>query len=198
MAASERDHDARVSWWDETLRLPADDLVFLDETGTTTAMATRYAWAPRGQRANDSAPRNHGTNTTLISCMVHTGMGPSLLVDGAMTTEVFDANIEQLLVPWLRRGQIVILDNLSVHHSTRARALIEEAGCTIRFLPAYSPDYSPIEWAFSKLKTYLRRVATRTKDALDHAIANGLTAITPADAHGWFYGCGYVPLRQPL
>lgn len=187
-----------MSWWVETLRLPADDLVFLDETGTNTAMAMRYARAPRGQRANGSAPRNHGANTTLISCMAHVGMGPSLLVEGAMTTEVFDAYVEQLLVPWLREGQIVILDNLAVHRSERAREMIEGTGCTLRFLPAYSPDYSPIEWAFSKLKTHLRRIAARTSDELERAIADGLNAITPADAHGWFYGCGYVPLRQPL
>lgn len=198
LAAGERDHDARVTWRAETLRLTANDLVFLDETGTNTAMATRYARAPRGQRANGSAPRNHGPNTTLIRCMTHDGMGPSLLVEGAMTTEVFDAYVEHTLVPWPREGQIVILDNLAVHRSDRARELIEAAKCTLRFLPAYSPDYSPSEWAFSALKTHLRRIAARTRDDLERAIADGLTAITPADTHGWFYGCGDVPLRQPL
>ena len=103
-----------------------------------------------------------------------------------MTTEVFDAYVEHLLVPWLREGQIVILDNLAVHRSERAHELIEGAGCTLRFLPAYSPDYSPIEWAFSKLKTHVRRVAAWTTEALERAIADGLTAITPANTHGWF------------
>lgn len=130
--------------------------------------------------------------------MAHAGMDPSLLVEGATTTEVFDAYVEQLLDPWLRPGQIVILDNLAVHHSERARELIEAAGWTVRVLSAYSPDSSPIAWACSTLKTYLRRIAARTRAKREHAIADGLTAITPADAHGWFSGCGYVPLRQPL
>ena len=180
------------------MSLRADDLVFLDETGTNTAMARRDARAPRGQRATASVPRNHGPNTTLVSCLAHAGLGPSLLVEGAMTTEVFDASVEHLLVAWLRTGQVVILDNLAVHRSDRARELIEGAGCTIRFLPAYSPDYSPIEWAFSKRKTHLKRVTACTRDELERAIGEGLDAITAQDAHGWFYGCGYVPLRQPL
>lgn len=175
-----------------------EDLVFLDETGTNTAMTQRYARAPRGQRANGGAPRNHGPNTTLLACVTHAGMGPAMLVEGATTTEVFTAYIEQVVVPWLRPGQIVILDNLSAHTSERVHHLIEAAGCQVRFLPAYSPDFSPIEWAFSKLKTGLRTAMARTREALEQAIAAGLDQITPDDAHGWFYGCGYVPRRQAL
>lgn len=175
-----------------------DDLVFCDETGTNTAMTRRYAWAPRGTRANGSAPRNHGANTTLLGCLTHTGMGPTMLVEGATTTEVFTAYVEHILVPWLRPGQIVILDNLSAHTGQRVRHLIAAAGCQVRFLPPYSPDFSPIEWAFSKLKTGLRTAMARSRDVLEHAIAAGLEQLTAADAHGWFYGCGYVPLRQPL
>ncbi len=178
--------------------MPVHDLVFLDETGTNTAMTQRYARAPRGERANGGAPRNHGPNTTLLASLTRTGMGPAMLVEGATTTEVFDAYIEHLLVPWLRPGQIVILDNLSAHTGERVRQSIEAAGCQVRFLPAYSPDFSPIEWAFSKLKTWLRAAIARTHDALERAIAAGLDQITAEDANGWFYGCGYVPLRQPL
>jgi transposase len=174
------------------------DLVFLDETGTNTAMTQRYARAPRGERANGSAPRNHGPNVTLLASLTRGGIGPALLVDGATTTEVFTAYVEQLLVPWLRPGQIVILDNLAVHTSDRVRWLIDAAGCQVRFLPAYSPDFSPIEWAFSKLKTGLRAAMARTQDELERAIAAGLDRITAADADGWFYGCGYVVRRQPL
>lgn len=174
------------------------DLVFLDETGTNTAMSQRYARAPRGERANGSAPRNHGPNTTLLACLTRTGMGPALLVEGATTTEVFTAYVEHVLVPWLRPGQIVILDNLSAHTSDRVSRLIEAAGCQVRFLPAYSPDFSPIEWAFSTLKIGLRAAMARTRDALERAIAAGLDRITAEDAAGWFYGCGYVVRRQPL
>jgi transposase len=198
LAARERDEAARAAWWTETLTLPVDDLVFLDETGTNTAMTQRYARAPRGIRANGRAPRNHGPNTTLLACLTRSGMGPAMLVEGATTTEVFDAYVAQVVVPWLRPGQIVILDNLAAHAGATVRDRIEAARCQVRFLPAYSPDFSPIEWAFSKLKTALRAAMARTREALERAIATGLEQVTADDAHGWFYGCGYVPLRQPL
>lgn len=180
------------------MSLPPAELVFLDETGTHTAMAARYARAPRGQRANARTPRNHGPNVTLLSCLSLDGMGPAMLVDGPPTAEVFEAYVAHLLVPWLRPGQIVILDNLAAHTGDRIRARIEHTGCQVRFLPAYSPDFSPIEWAFSKLKTWLRQAMARTRPELDRAIADGLGRMTPADARGWFYGCGYISLRQSL
>lgn len=196
MAARERDESSRAAWWTETLSLSVADLVFLDETGTNTAMTQRYARAPRGERANGSAPRNHGPNTTLLGCLTRTGIGPAMLVEGATTTEVFTAYVEHLLVPWLRPGQIVILDNLSAHLGDRVRQLVEAAGCQVRYLPAYSPDFSPIEWAFSKLKTWLRAAMAHTRDELERAIAAGLDRITAEDADGWFYGCGYI-VRRP-
>jgi transposase len=174
------------------------DLVFVDETGSNSAMAPRRGWAPRGERLYASVPRNHGVNTTVLSCLSVDGMGPSLLVEGATTTEVFEAYVSQVLVPWLRPGQIVILDNLSAHTGTRVRSWIEAAGCQVRFLPAYSPDFSPIEWAFSKLKTWLRQALARTTEELERASADGLNRITRQDARGWYYGCGYIPLRSSL
>lgn len=174
------------------MTLPVDALVFVDETGTNTAMIQRYARAPRGRRAHSSAPRNHGPNTTLLACLTRSGLGPALLVEGATTTEVFSAYVEHVLVPWLRPGQIVILDNLSAHTSDQVRQLIAAAGCQVRFLPPYSPDFSPIEWAFSKLKTHVRAALARTRDTLERAIAAGLDGITAEDAEGWFHGCGYT------
>ena len=178
--------------------LPVAQLVFVDETGTNTAMCPRHARSRRGTRAYARAPRNPGPNTTLLSALTLEGIGPALVIEGATTTEVFDAYVSQVLVPWLRPGQIVILDNLSVHTGARIRTWIEAAGCRLHFLPAYSPDFNPIEGAFAKLKTSLRRSMARSREALLAAIADGLAAITPADARGWFYGCGYVSLRQPL
>jgi transposase len=198
VAASERDAVKRAAWWDETLTLPLADLVFLDETGTNTAMTPRYGWAPTGARATGMAPRNHGPNVTLVTTLSLAGLGPPMVIDGPMTTLAFEAYLEQVLAPTLRPGQIVVLDNLSAHTSQRARAVIEAAGCTLRFLPPYSPDFSPIEWAFSKLKTWLRQAAARTSEALDMAIAAGLQRITRADACGWFTGCGYDNTSQPL
>lgn len=177
---------------------PAERLVVLDETSTNTAMLTRYGRAPRGQRACGVAPRNHGPNVTRIAALTSSGPGPALVVEGATTTEVFLAYIEQVLVPWLTPGQVVILDNLSVHTHVRVQTLIEAAGCELRFLPAYSPDYSPIEAAFAKLKTWLRRVKARTHDDLVTAIGEGLAHISPGDAAGCFRGCGYHVGRQPL
>jgi transposase len=191
VAASERDAERRAAWWDETLTLPVSQLVFLDETGTNTAMTARYGWAPRGVRATGPAPRNHGPNVTLVTTLSLAGLGPALVIDGPMTTLAFETYIAQVLVPSLQPGQIIVLDNLSAHTSHRTRVLIEAAGCRLRFLPPYSPDFSPIEWAFSKLKTWLRQIAARSTAALDAAIANGLDQITGADAIGWFAGCGY-------
>jgi transposase len=198
VAASERDADARAAWWAETLTLPVAQLVFVDETGTNTAMTPRYGWAAKGDRARGQAPRNHGPNVTLVTTLSLAGLGPAMVIDGPMTARAFEAFVTQLLVPVLHPGQIVILDNLSVHTGHRIRARIEAAGCMLRFLPPYSPDFSPIEWAFSKLKTCLRQVAARTADALDAAIAAGLAQMTAADARGWFTGCGYDTASQPL
>jgi transposase len=198
VAASERDALKRAAWWDETLTLPVADLVFLDETGTNTAMTPRYGWAPIGSRAAGSAPRNHGPNVTLVTTLSVAGLGPPMVIDGPMTTLAFEAYVAQVLVPTLRPGQIVVLDNLSAHTSQHSRVLIEAAGCSLRFLPPYSPDFSPIAWAFSKLKTGLRQAAARTSAALDAAIAAGLAQITCADAYGWFTGCGYSVTSQPL
>lgn len=198
MAASERDAERRAAWWRETLTASVTDLVFLDETGTNTAMTPRYGWAPSGRRATGAAPRNHGPNVTLVTTLSLAGLGPAMVIDGSMTTLAFEAYVAQLLVPTLRPGQIVILDNLAAHTGTRVRALIEDAGCTLRFLPPYSPDFNPIEWAFSKLKTWLRQQAARSSDTLDAAIAQGLDQITPADAFGWLTGCGYDTLSLSL
>ena len=178
------------------MRVPVEQVVFLDETGTTTAMTARYGWAPRGERATGSAPRNYGPNVTLVTSLSLAGLGPPMVLEGPMTTRAFEAYVEHLLVPTLRPGQLVILDNLSAHTSQRTRTLLEAAGCTLRFLPPYSPDFSPIEWAFAKLKTWLRRVAARTAEALDAAIVDGLRQITRADATGWFIGCGYGQTSQ--
>ncbi len=121
-------------------------------------------------------------------------MGPAFLLDGSADSAAFAVYVEQILAPSLRPGQIVVLDNLSIHLGPRVRQAIEARGCRLLFLPAYSPDFSPIEEAFSKLKTYLRRGGARTREALQEAIAQALDLITVADARGWFTHCGYPPL----
>lgn len=138
-----------------------------------------------------AAPRNHGKNTTLIAALSLEGITAAMTVEGAMDRLAFDVFVEEILVPSLRPGQVVVWDNLSVHKSDAARALIAATGCQLLWLPPYSPDLTPIEQAFSKTKTALRRAEARTRDALDDAITAALATVTAADAQGWFAHCGY-------
>jgi transposase len=170
----------------------ATALVFLDESGTQTNMTPRYSRAPRGQRAVGSAPRNHGKNTTLVASLSLAGMGAAMTLEGAMDADAFVAYLESVLVPTLRAGQIVVMDNLSVHKDNRVRPLIEGAGCPLVYLPAYSPDLTPIEQAFSKIKEYLRRAGARTREALEAAITAAIATVSAHDANGWFTHCGYI------
>jgi transposase len=172
--------------WDAT------KLLFLDVSGTQTTMTPRYSRAPRGQRAVGSAPRNHEKNTTLVACLSLTGLGEAMTLEGALDGDAFVAYLEAFLVPTLIAGQIVVLDNLSVHKDKRVRPLIEAAKCLLIYLPAYSPDLTPIEQAFSKIKEYLRRVGARSRQALDAAITAALATVTAQDAKGWFTHCGYT------
>ena len=171
--------------------LPAEQFVFVDEGSTGLNMTRRYARTRRGERAYGYVPRNYGTRTTLIAALSPGGMGPAMTLAGAVDTAAFEAYVEQCLVPGLRPGQIVFMDNLSSHKSPMIQAAIEGAGCQLRFLPAYSPDYAPIEQALSKIKAYLRKQGARTQEALDEALAEALETVTAQDARGWFAHCSY-------
>jgi transposase len=138
-----------------------------------------------------SVPRNHGPNITLLATLTPTGIGPALVVQGATDRLLFETFVERCLAPSLRPGQVVVLDNLSAHKGARVRDLIEAAGCRLVFLPAYSPDFNPIELAFAKLKQHLRAAAARSFDALLTAIGQAIDAITPTDARGFFAHCGF-------
>jgi transposase len=166
-------------------------LVFVDETGTQLDMTPRTGRAPRGQRVVESLPRNRGRNTSLVAAMGVAGVQAAFTVTGAIDRSAFELFVRDVLVPTLRPGQHVIWDNLSVHRGGEARRLIEQAGCTLHFLPAYSPDLNPIELAFSKLKTVLRRSGARTREALDAAISTALPQLTAANARAWIAACGY-------
>ena len=191
MAASERSEQERTSWRKQVSPLPAKQFVFVDECGSNIALTPLYGRAPKGQRATDSVPRNRGKNTTLIASLSLEGIGASMIIEGAANAVAFEAYIEHILVPSLVKGQIVVMDNLRVHKSARVRQLIEEQGCQVLFLPAYSPDFSPIEEAFSKVKAFLRRMKARTREALQEALVQALLIVTSQDAHGWFEHCGY-------
>ena len=168
----------------------------VDECGSNIALTPIYARAPQGQRAPDRIPRNRGKNTTLIASLSLEGIGASMIIEGAANALAFEAYVEHILAPSLQPGQIVVMDNLHVHKSARVRQLIEECGCHLLFLPAYSPDFSPIEEAFSKIKAFLRRSKARTREALQEAIVQALLTVTSQDAHGWFEHCGYLPTEE--
>jgi transposase len=184
LRASEQDKAERAAWREQAKQLPTQDLVIVDETGSRINMTPLYAYAPRGKRAIGTVPRNYGANLTLIASLSVQGRGEAMLLDGSADAAAFEAYVEQILAPSLRPGQIVILDNLSIHLGARVKQAIEERLCQLLFLPAYSPDFSPIEGAFSKLKTILRRVSARTREALQEAIIQALPTITVTDARG--------------
>jgi transposase len=166
-------------------------LVFVDEMGTNTSLSPVYAYSPKGRRAYAEVPRNRGKNTTLLASMSLEGMGPSLAVEGATSATVFESYVEQLLAPTLRRGQIIVVDNLSAHKGERVRELIEARGCELLYLPPYSPDFNPIEEAFSKIKGLLRKAQARSREALVEALGRAISAVSAMDARGFFKHSGY-------
>lgn len=165
--------------------------MFLDETGATTKMARRHGRAPRGQRLRASVPHGHWKTTTFIGGLRLGGMTAPMVLDGPMTGVWFQAYVEQVLVPTLQPGDIVILDNLACHRNAAARRAIEAAGASLLFLPPYSPDLNPIENAFSKLKAMLRKAAARTRDHLWKAIAQIIDTFTPNECANYFAAAGY-------
>ncbi len=191
LIASERDPWARALFALQQTTFDATDLVVLDEFGSNLDMHPTHAWAPLGERAFAAVPRNTPLNTTTIAALTVQGIGPALIVSGGVDQRIFAAYLEHVLAPTLRVGQVVLADNLSAHKSVRAQEIIAGCGCTLVYLPPYSPPYSPIELAFAKIKTELRRTATRTREALEAAIAAVLTQITAADARAFFLHCGY-------
>lgn len=178
------------------MNLDARRLVFLDESGANITLARRYGRAPKGERVHGAAPRNYGQNLTLTGALTLAGLQAPMLLDGAMDRRAFERYVETFLVPSLQPGQLVVLDNLSVHKTVRIRQLIATAGCRVLYLPSYSPDFNPIELAFAEIKAYLRRIGARARDALEDAIGAAVDLITPQHARNYFRHCGYRELAQ--
>ena len=194
MSASEQDPLERAVWrWHARLALHGLDWVLVDESGSNKALCPRYGYAPKGERSHGQAPRNRGRNTSILAALNAQGLVATMTVEGSTNTEVFLTYLDQVLCPALRPGQVVIMDNLSVHKNEAVREKIEACGCRLVFLPAYSPDFNPIEHAFAKLKAFLRKARARTQETLEAAIAAGLATITAQDARGWFKHCD-IPL----
>jgi transposase len=200
LAASERDEEERSAWREHLKGVDPRRFVFVDECSTNVRMVPLRARAPKGERALGKAPRNWKENVTLISSIsLEGGIGASMSVEGSADGEAFFLYVERFLCPTLERGQIVVMDNLQVHKMRRVRQLIEERGCSLVFLPPYSPDFNPIEQAFSKIKGILRKAKARTFEALVEATGQALWAVRAEDAHGFFDHCGYgAPGAHPL
>jgi transposase len=198
--AQERDEEVRGLWRWLAKHFDARRLVFVDESGFNTSMTRLRARAPKGKRAYGKVPRNRGKNTTLIAAITLEGaMGESMTIEGATDALAFEAYVEHFLAPSLEEGQVVVLDGLGAHRTEKVRELVEARGAQLLFLPSYSsPDLNPIEEAFSKIKTVVRKVGARTRQALVEAIERALRAVTPEDATGWFAHAGYEPRDQLL
>jgi transposase len=193
LQASEQKEADRAVWREQAQTLDAGKLVFIDECGSTIALTRLYSRSPKGKRAYGTVPRNRRANITLLASLSLKGMGESLILEGSADATVFEIYMERILAPSLQAGQIVVMDNLSTHTGKKVQQVLSARGCQLLFLPSYSPDLSPIEEAFSKLKAFLRRVGARTPETLQEALGQALLTITAQDALGWFTHCGYFP-----
>lgn len=183
----------REAWFEGQPDLDPQKLVFIDETAATTKMARVYGRAPRGERLRAAVPHGHWNTTTFVGALRLSGMTAPMLLEGPMTQAWFLAYVLQVLLPTLRPGDIVVLDNLAAHKGAAARRAIEAAGATLLFLPPYSPEFNPIENAFAKLKALLRKAAARTLDQLHRAVAAGIDAFSLKECANYFTAAGYEP-----
>jgi transposase len=195
LGATERDEEARGAWRRRYGGVDPRRFVFVDESSTNVRMVPLRARAPKGERALGKAPKNWDKNVTLISSISSEGMGPSMSIEGSADGEAFVLYIERFLCPNLNDGQLVVMDNLQVHKAKRVRELIEGCGCSLVFLPSYSPDFNPIEEAFSKVKALLRKAKARSFEALVEATGGALSLVSEQDALGFFAHCGYAAPR---
>jgi len=181
----------RRRWWDWLPLHDASGYVFLDECGVTTDLLRRYGRSPRGTRLHDHTPCSHWQTQTVIAALRPDALTAPAVFDGPIDNASFRAYVEQVLVPTLRPGDVVVLDNLAVHKQPEVRAAIEQVGAHLRFLPPYSPDFNPIEQAFAKLKALLRAVRPRSFDEVSALVAIALPVFTPTECQNYVQNCGY-------
>jgi transposase len=195
--ASEQDRPdiktKREAWFESQLDLDPERLIFIDETWTTTNMARKCGRAKEGERLRAGIPHGHWKTTTFVTGLRVTGMVAPMVLDRPINGIWFQAYVEQILVPALSPGDIVIMDNLGSHKGPKVRAAIEAVGAKLLYLPPYSPDFNPIENAFSKLKAMLRKAAERTIDALWDRIGALLDEFSPQECANFFAAAGYEP-----
>ena len=181
----------RQIWWEAVEQIDADKLVFLDESGASTQMTRNYGRAVRGKRVQEGTPCGHWRTVTMLAALTRQGLRAPMTIESATDGDVFLAYLEQVLCPRLVPGQVVIMDNLPAHKVAGVRRLIEATGAHVLYLPPYSPDFNPIEQAWSKIKQHLRSAKARTLEALESAMAEALARVTAENASAWFEHCGY-------
>lgn len=181
----------RQAWFDAQLELDPHRLIFIDETGASTKLARLRGHALKGERCRAAVPHGHWKTTTLTAGLRLGGLSAPMLLDGPMHGAAFLAYVQQVLAPELTPGDVVVMDNLPAHKVAGVRAAIEAAGARLLYLPPYSPDFNPIELAFSKLKALLRKAAARTIDELWQTIAESLDDFTPDQCTNYFAAAGY-------
>lgn len=184
---------AREAWFEDQPDLDPTRLVFLDETWTSTNMARLRGRSPRGERLRSPVPHGHWKTTTFVAGLRLSGIAAPFVLDGPINRETFQAYVERVLVPELSPGDIVVMDNLGSHKGPAVRTAIEAVGARLLFLPPYSPDFNPIEMAFSKLKALLRKAAERTVEGLWSAIGSLIDTVTPDECANFFTAAGYEP-----
>jgi transposase len=193
--ASEQDRDdvklRREGFLAEIQEMKAEHLVFVDEAGSNLSMTRDYARALAGQRSVGSAPANTGVNVTMIGALGAAGLIATLTISGAADGDVFLAYVQQCLAPQLKPGQTVLMDNVRTHKVKGVKEAIESAGCKLKYLPPYSPEFNPIEECWSKVKNLLKKAGARTREALEDAIAYAIRQVRPQDCKGWFTHSGY-------
>ena len=196
MVASERDRPdvarRRRQWVRYQDRIAPERLVFIDETWTKTNMAPLRGWAPCGQRLTAKVPHGHWKTMTFLAALRHDRIDAPWLLDGPIDGDGFRTYVEQVLVPTLKPGDIVVMDNLGSHKSKAVRQAIRAAGAKLFFLPKYSPDLNPIEQLFAKLKHRLRQAAGRTTDAVFEAIGKALDQFTAQECANFLKNAGYA------
>ena len=166
-------------------------LRFLDEAGATTILTRLYARAIGGKRTTEAVPRNYGTSTSMIATLGVAGVEAAMMIEGSVDTVVFNEYCQQVLRPPLKAGDVIVLDNLGAHRASRIEEIAKECSARVIWLVPYSPDFSPIELMWSKVKAYLKKVKARTQQELEKAIALALKTITTSDCLNWFRHCGY-------
>ena len=189
---TERVQQARASYQEEVAALDPQRFKFIDESGVNLALTRLYGRAPRGERVIGAVPQNYGANVTMLAALGSHGVEAVMTIEGATDAEVFRAYVEQVLRPTRHPGDIVLMDNLRAPKAAGIREASAQTGARLLYLPPYSPDLSPIERCWAKIKTHLRKAQARTREALDTAIAEALLTVTATDAHGWFPCSGYA------